>query len=179
LSVSTPQLTLASLREANVRRCEAFGHAVEQWSAIRWALALFGEAGELANAVKKLIRGDGSKAAVAEEIADVLIYHDLLGARMNMTADEPSWSFDQVATEIARLSDCPIDVEHAVGLLGEAIGFTLYALRHEQHQHLPLAMCRVIWTTLALAAELGIDPDQAVIEKFNAVRRKVGSEVML
>lgn len=78
-------LNLAELRRTNVVRCEkAFHKSVDEWSPERWALAMCGEAGEVANAVKKLIRGDGSVEAIADEIADVIIYGDLLAARLGI-----------------------------------------------------------------------------------------------
>jgi NTP pyrophosphatase (non-canonical NTP hydrolase) len=179
VTTSSPTLTLARLREANTRRCPAFGHTIEEWAPERWALALLGEVGELANEVKKLIRGDGSKAAAAAEIADVLIYHDALAASTRVEPDNPDLSFDQIATDVARRSDCIFDAEHATRSLGEGIGQVLYALRIGNRHYLAIGMCRIVWCTVAIAAELGIDPDQAVIDKFNAVSRRVGSEVTL
>lgn len=72
------------LRQANVRRCEDVFHPLESWSPTDWACALAGEAGETCNAVKKLMRGDGSIEAIAAELADTVIYADLLAARLGV-----------------------------------------------------------------------------------------------
>ena len=86
------------LREANVVRCERdFKHPIQSWSPLEWAGAMSGEAGETANLAKKVTRGDfrlddnltidGVTQSVAEhladEVADVVIYADLLLARCN------------------------------------------------------------------------------------------------
>lgn len=83
-------LDFARLRDANVPRCEQAFHGVDAWSLERWALAMIGEAGEVCNAVKKIIRNDGSGSvpALAQEIADVVIYADLLAARAGIDLGE-------------------------------------------------------------------------------------------
>ena len=82
------------LRAANVTRCEQVFHKLIEWNALEWAGAMCGEAGEAANVAKKLKRLDVADAdkdtpeerlrlrrALAEELADVVIYADLLAAR--------------------------------------------------------------------------------------------------
>jgi NTP pyrophosphatase (non-canonical NTP hydrolase) len=78
--------------ERNRQRCEAqngFNHALSAWSLSDWMTATAGELGEAANIIKKLNRvRDGIpgnreteaelRAALADEIADVAIYLDLL-----------------------------------------------------------------------------------------------------
>ena len=79
------------LRRANVARCEGAFHPIAAWSLGDWACAFAGEAGEACNVVKKLRRldiGSGFRrdteqetallAALADEIADTVIYADLL-----------------------------------------------------------------------------------------------------
>lgn len=81
-------LTFDALRAANMERCvTAFG-GHDDWEPERWALATFGEAGEACNALKKLIRGDGSVEDVGHEIADMVIYADLWAARMGLSLGE-------------------------------------------------------------------------------------------
>lgn len=46
-----------------------------------------GEMGETCNAVKKLRRGDGNVEAVADEIADTIIYADLLCERLGINLE--------------------------------------------------------------------------------------------
>lgn len=92
------------LRQVNVERCEDAFFELESWSPSDWGLAMGGEGGEAAealaiaisgltvvgkcgqaqNAVKKLNRGDGSVEAVAKELADLIIYADLLAARLGI-----------------------------------------------------------------------------------------------
>lgn len=82
--------------KAHVLHIHAF--VLKKWPAwseedVRFlALALCGEAGELANIVKKEWRGDFSfretKAAVADELADVRIYLELLARGLNVDLDD-------------------------------------------------------------------------------------------
>ena len=76
----------------NRRRCESprgFNHSLNSWSLSDWMTATTGELGEAANVAKKLNRErDGIKgnsetveqlrAMLADEIADVFIYLDLM-----------------------------------------------------------------------------------------------------
>ena len=78
--------------ERNRKRCEAsngFNHHINSWSLSDWMTALTGEVGEAANVIKKLNRiRDGIPgnsetteqlwAMLAEELADVQIYLDLI-----------------------------------------------------------------------------------------------------
>ena len=83
---------LRKLREANLQRVPFFGHTLYSWNPLEWAGALVGEAGEVANIAKKMRRRqDGCDAnapplsvlreQLGYELADVLIYADLLAAR--------------------------------------------------------------------------------------------------
>lgn len=81
-----------SLREINRRRCDQWHDAeTDSWTLGDWGNAFGGEAGELQNVVKKLRRhASGASQAYntpgvealrmdfAEEVADVLLYLDLL-----------------------------------------------------------------------------------------------------
>jgi NTP pyrophosphatase (non-canonical NTP hydrolase) len=95
------ELSFASLRAANVARCNEVFHPLDSWSATDWATALAGEAGETCNAVKKLRRlADGTNtekdpktvdecvSAIAVELADTVIYADLLAARLRINLGE-------------------------------------------------------------------------------------------
>lgn len=92
-------LTFENLREANVKRCEESFFPLESWSLTDWACALAGEVGEVCGAVKKLKRGDGSEQAIVDEIGDVMVYADLLLARINMKLD------DAIVNKFNRVSD--------------------------------------------------------------------------
>ena len=90
-------MTYADLRAVNVTRCERWhGPGSDPWSLADWSNALCGEAGELANVIKKIRRqetgavnqGDPSmaalKAAAGLELADVVIYADLLAHQLGV-----------------------------------------------------------------------------------------------
>lgn len=85
-------MNLRQFSQANRERCESpdgFNHELSDWSLSDWMTAAFGELGEAANVVKKLNRvRDGIPGndetedelweALADEIADTIIYLDLL-----------------------------------------------------------------------------------------------------
>jgi NTP pyrophosphatase (non-canonical NTP hydrolase) len=90
-------LSFPLLRLANVRRCEQVFHPLDEWSITDWATAMAGECGEACNEVKKLRRLDGADASqdkpqardrlrekIAHELADLVIYADLLAARLGI-----------------------------------------------------------------------------------------------
>lgn len=95
-------LGFSTLRRTNVHRCESAFHALDRWSPLEWCAAVAGEMGEACNAVKKLWRldhqgwikhpGDADDptaraalvADIGEEIADTVIYLDLLAARLGI-----------------------------------------------------------------------------------------------
>jgi len=95
MNIGDKMLTFERLREINVRRCETVFHKLNDWTFTDWATALAGETGEACNEIKKLRRLDGAdkledtkekrqelieKAVI--ELADVVIYADLLAAAM-------------------------------------------------------------------------------------------------
>lgn len=84
-----------SLATANRKRClQDFGETLDAngWSVEGWFMAITGELGEAANKAKKIARGRGPGAKpgdravtprdVADELADVVIYVDLLTQRL-------------------------------------------------------------------------------------------------
>lgn len=85
-------LTFAILRAANLSRCGRWHpRGLNEWSLSDWFTATMGELGEAANIAKKLNRHrDGIagnvlteqelRAELADEIADVAIYLDILAA---------------------------------------------------------------------------------------------------
>jgi len=91
-----------ALREANVRRCEASFHEIEAWGEGDWACAMAGEAGEACNLIKKRRRGEAIGVdEVAKELADVVIYADLLAARMGIDLAEAVRSkFNEVSRRV-------------------------------------------------------------------------------
>jgi NTP pyrophosphatase (non-canonical NTP hydrolase) len=91
------KLSFENLRIQNIKRCEDVFHPVDSWSPTDWATAMAGECGEACNEIKKLRRLDGAdkdidtpfnreqlKNKTAKELADLIIYADLLAARMDI-----------------------------------------------------------------------------------------------
>ena len=85
-------LDFGELRPANLVRCHDAYHPLDEWSLCDWATAAAGEMGEVCGVVKKLrrISSDDDAALdafpdqlvpLSDEIADVVIYLDLLAAR--------------------------------------------------------------------------------------------------
>lgn len=88
------QLTFAEFRAANVARCLKWNpQGIESWSASDWLTAVTGELGEPASLLKMRNRErDGlpgnkfspSDKQIADELADVLAYLDLLAAMLGV-----------------------------------------------------------------------------------------------
>jgi len=82
-------LLFAHLRIANALRCEASFHPIQEWSETDWMCAIAGEVGEAANKIKKRKRGERIDVdEVADELADAVIYIDLLASRMGFHLEE-------------------------------------------------------------------------------------------
>lgn len=78
-------LTFEELAVANERRCQQFGHGVMEWTPCDWMTAVAGEVGEAANLIKKRRRGESIPTVdIAREIADAVIYLDLLARRLDI-----------------------------------------------------------------------------------------------
>lgn len=86
------RLTFMALRWANLKRLPIFKtpkgetkHSGADWSLNDWMTALAGEVGEAANLLKKVRRNDftldEARADLADELADVAIYLDILAAK--------------------------------------------------------------------------------------------------
>lgn len=78
-------ITFEQLKKANETRCGAAFHPIQSWSPTDWACAMAGECGEACNMIKKLRRGDDIDIAeIGKELADVVIYADLLALRLGL-----------------------------------------------------------------------------------------------
>ena len=93
--MTTFNSNLEGLKSANKQRCKEYGHEIKDWTPTDWGCALAGEVGELCNVLKKLHRGDYNteemekfKENAGDEIADVLIYLDLLSQRLEINLSE-------------------------------------------------------------------------------------------
>lgn len=51
------------------------------------ALGMTGEAGEVADAIKKLVRGDGTKEKLIEELGDLMFYVTRIAAKYGISFD--------------------------------------------------------------------------------------------
>ena len=82
------QLTAAN--QARQGEFQDYYNIVDNWTPLEWSAAAGGELGELQNLLKKVRRGDKDitqyqvLADVASEIADVIIYLDLLAYKLNI-----------------------------------------------------------------------------------------------
>lgn len=107
------ELTFARLRAANSQRVTHFRDAkgrishesIDDWTPSDWIMAVTGELGELANLLKKVRRGDFDQSEVqseiADELADVAIYLDLLALRLGVRLDEAIISkFNRVSDRV-------------------------------------------------------------------------------
>lgn len=76
-------LTFTNLRITNLLRCEESFHPIDAWTETDWGCAVGGEAGEALNKIKKRRRGEAvTVEQVLDELADMVIYADLLATRM-------------------------------------------------------------------------------------------------
>jgi len=106
---------LRAFSQENRARCEAangFRHALDDWSEAEWMNAALGELGEAAGALKELHRqrdgvpGKGLtpeqiKQNIADEIADTVIYLDLLAQRIGVDLSTAIRSkFDRTSQKI-------------------------------------------------------------------------------
>jgi len=94
-------MKFSTLRAANLARIPLFKNAKGEayhreddgsdWSLNDWYTAVMGEAGELGNDLKKVRRGDYTldekRAKIGKEIADVIIYIDILALQVGLDLD--------------------------------------------------------------------------------------------
>lgn len=110
----TDGLTFNTLRGGNVARLGDFKNAKGErchvpdgsdWALSAWCNATCGELGELANLVKKIERGDftldDARAQVADELADVTTYLDLLAYRCGVNLGQAiTEKFNKVSARV-------------------------------------------------------------------------------
>lgn len=93
-------MEINELSKANKERCEEVFHSINSWSPADWACALAGEVGECCNIVKKLKRLETNTNTskdpqtkseaiklIGKEIADTIIYADLLATRLGLNLE--------------------------------------------------------------------------------------------
>jgi NTP pyrophosphatase (non-canonical NTP hydrolase) len=140
-------LTFAEFRRANVDRCLKWHpQGIESWSPSDWLTAVTGELGELASLIKMRNRErdrlPGNKFSptqkqIADELADVLTYLDLLAEVLNVDlASAAVEKFNEVSARVGfpdRLTATPraagtvminrTDAEYCVGALQGSMTF--------------------------------------------------------
>lgn len=102
MGYGTNGLTFRTLRGGNMKRLPLFKNAKgglahnksdgSDWSPSQWLQAVVGELGEYANLRKKVERGDmtmdDARPMLADELADVVIYLDILAAQLGVDLGE-------------------------------------------------------------------------------------------
>ncbi|MDA4845254.1 MazG nucleotide pyrophosphohydrolase domain-containing protein [Hoeflea poritis] len=114
-NISPENLTFEQFSSANRARCEAedgFNHQLADWTPSEWLAACVGELGEVAHVVKTIIRQRDNlvsseiedielKRMLAEEIADTVIYLDLLAQSQEINlSDAIAEKFNKKSKEI-------------------------------------------------------------------------------
>lgn len=136
---------------------------MNDWTAEQWATAILGEIGEAANALKKTWRGDGKKDDVAYELADVIVYCDLLLAT---TSTEPLDIKPRIMYSDSDVPRMLLDCAYEVRL-------TLYKEQSEMR-------CSSIAQRAAnCMAALGYHPVEVVATKFNQTSDRNFSDVYI
>lgn len=109
------RLSFDGLRVGNIRRLPQFKNAKGEpahseadgsdWSHADWFTAVTGEVGELGNILKKVRRGDltleEARQSLADEIADVVTYLDILAFRLGIDMGEATRDkFNRVSARV-------------------------------------------------------------------------------
>jgi NTP pyrophosphatase (non-canonical NTP hydrolase) len=93
--VAMNSLTFERLAFSNLQRCGEAFHPIDDWTPTDWATAAAGELGEACNKIKKARRTNYANLAnlfelneIAFELADAVIYIDLLATRLSIDLGE-------------------------------------------------------------------------------------------
>lgn len=79
------KINFDQLRKANIARQKQAYQKCAGWSIAEWGCALAGEVGEACNLIKKLRLGRDIKVEeIGKELADVVIYVDLLAEELDI-----------------------------------------------------------------------------------------------
>ncbi len=203
------QLAFRALSDANRRRSEAVFHTIDEWSPPDWGMALVGEVGELCNQLKKRRRGEAvDDELVGDELADCVLYLDLLSQRMEIylhaelrqyltitTAGDVT--FDHLELAASRIHNAAVrDGQRAKTIpelcceLGKLAG-RLAGLActwfwdggtsegDELERCIVSAILRTIIQLETIAQQVGVRLDVCVIRKFNAVSRSRDATVLI
>lgn len=175
----TMNLACYTLRKANLQRVSSFGHGgLEAWTPGQWAVAMCGEVGELCNAAKKLWRGDGDPEKLGSEIADVVIYADLLAARLNISPE--FWAPSAMIVDVGQM---PIERTVEVELVAirevwsgaASVMYSAACMPANCSEHLRAMMRSLMVLARWHARPLASD----IVRTFNAKSDQIGSPVKL
>lgn len=114
---SVDDLTFRSLRDANAARKVRWHGDADEWTGSDWSNAMAGECGEACNIVKKLRRHETHTGtsyntpepqylldALADELADVVTYADLLAYKYNI---DLGWAVRRKFNRVSRAQAFP------------------------------------------------------------------------
>lgn len=176
-------LTFSEFTTLNLERCKCFHPGgVGDWSPLQWAVCVGGEAGECLNEAKKIWRGDGDMARLRMELADVFIYANLLGVRLNVggivMGKEEIGDIDAIGE---RASVDTKDVAR-VDLLCElfvASGACVDHCRHGKYEAARGVVVGVMALSAALIYRHGGVPAVVIAQKFNEVSTRIKSQIRI
>lgn len=156
-----------------------------EWTRLQWCNAVLGELGEASNEVKRFDRGDCTLetlgAPLTSELADVLIYLDILALRFTLPP-------------LSLMPRRPDPVEPAAPLFAVMVAlhrafqpFPTLALAqlHDLPVHdgqllaLRIAVDSMLRICSLIAKRVDHDMQWAVATKFNATSKRIGSKVYL
>lgn len=169
-------MTPQEFSQRNLARCAAgFNHPLEAWSFADWYTATGGELGEAANIVKKMNRHrdgipgnketmDELRHALAEELADVYTYLDLLAQVEGVQLRPPVVRGHGPQIAGFGLGDWMQEIFIAFG----DIGRPLQGPARHYHIHRTTALLH------RFAGVLHIDLMEAVVAKFEKVSERIG-----
>jgi len=94
------KINFDQLRKANVARYKDY--PCDDWTLTDWGCCLAGEVGELCNLLKKLKLGKPiDRAEIAKEIADAIIYADILAEKLGFDLGQiVRDKFNEVSTRV-------------------------------------------------------------------------------
>lgn len=183
---STSALTYAALREVNVARCTgSWKMPLDSWSYTEWVVALGGEIGESLNLLKKLNRSRGGwvgnteedvalQRKLADELADVVIYLDLVTASQDV--DFGAGDFAALRLAASRLEQADQDEApfHANGFGGSMLYFGGQLAVAGDPVGVRAAATGLMFAIDGVARHMEIDLGAAVVAKFNATSERFG-----
>ena len=179
-------LTFDTLRKANIARMEqlAFGRTLEEWPVERWGLALGGAVGDVLKAENRIPHGHGSVSALADALADVAIYADLLAARAGFGPSRPHphkgpelHDFLALANASAN-STQPTTAPIAPSVVA-CLDLMYAAMEAASDPECVANEPFVLMALQRIADAYGIDLAYAVVRKFNATSDRVKSPVRI